>query len=107
MMLNCSSRRSKPISLTRLEEEALALTSESTPASDASLQTKHADLARPHLTRPPASRKAESMGPLLVETKLHHPRLPSTLVTRGRLLQALDRVLEHRLTLLSTSAGSG
>ncbi|HET8854001.1 MAG TPA: LuxR family transcriptional regulator, partial [Ktedonobacteraceae bacterium] len=128
--------RTSTLSLTRLEEKALALTSESTPAFNGSLQTKRADpgnsvrrgergigwmggplwppavpLWHPvwgtGMPEPPASRKAEPRGPLLVETRLHHPRLPSTLVTRGRLLQALDTVLEHRLTLLSASAGSG
>ncbi len=128
--------RTSALSLTRLEEKAFALTSESTPASDGSLQAKRVDpgnsvrrgergvgwmggplwppavpLWHPvwgtGMPEPPASRKAEPRGPLLVETRLHHPRLPSTLVTRGRLLQALDTVLEHRLTLLSASAGSG
>jgi len=114
--------RTSALSLTRLEEKALALTSESTPAFNVSLQTKRADLdgvcrgergvgwmGGPLWSpaEPPASRKAEPRGLLLVETRLHHPRLPSTLVTRGRLLQALDTVLEHRLTLLSASAGSG
>ncbi|MDQ2904142.1 MAG: hypothetical protein M3Y81_11380 [Chloroflexota bacterium] len=39
--------------------------------------------------------------------KLQPPRLPSTLVPRGRLLARLDRGLEGSLTLISAPAGSG
>jgi LuxR family maltose regulon positive regulatory protein len=87
------------VTLARLEEVVLALTGEN--ASD--VQTKPA-----HIQEPPASAYEvhKNRVPLL-ETKLFHPRLPSALVKRERLLRALDTVLEHRLLLLSASAGSG
>ncbi|GHO78946.1 LuxR family transcriptional regulator [Ktedonobacter sp. SOSP1-85] len=43
----------------------------------------------------------------LIATKHTHPQLPSILVRRERLLQEMDKVLTHRLLLLSSSAGSG
>ncbi len=40
-------------------------------------------------------------------TKLAHPRLPTALVVRERLLKVLDAALTHRLTLVSAAAGWG
>lgn len=45
--------------------------------------------------------------PVFPTTKLAHPRLPAALVVRERLLKGLDTALEHRLTLVSASAGWG
>lgn len=44
---------------------------------------------------------------MMPQTKLSHPRLPLALVVRERLLRSLNAALEHRLTLLSASAGWG
>jgi LuxR family maltose regulon positive regulatory protein len=43
----------------------------------------------------------------LLLTKLILPSLPSSILPRGPLLDRLDRVLEHELTLLSAPAGFG
>src|SRR5581483_4867186 len=43
----------------------------------------------------------------LLESKLHLPHLPASLVARERLLERLDGGLAHRLTLLSAPAGFG
>lgn len=53
-----------------------------------------------------ASLEAQQMA-MLPETKLSRPRLPLALVARERLLSALNAALEHRLLLLSASAGWG
>jgi LuxR family maltose regulon positive regulatory protein len=45
--------------------------------------------------------------PLLLTTKLAHPRLPAALVLRERLLVQLDGALSKLLTLLSAAAGFG
>ncbi|HLZ56268.1 MAG TPA: LuxR C-terminal-related transcriptional regulator [Ktedonosporobacter sp.] len=44
---------------------------------------------------------------LLLQTKFVHPRLPSALIVRDRLLKDLNATSTHRLVLLSASAGSG
>ncbi|HZU03895.1 MAG TPA: LuxR family transcriptional regulator, partial [Ktedonobacteraceae bacterium] len=44
---------------------------------------------------------------LLLETRYALPQLPSTLLWRERLSNALNAVLSHRLLLCSASAGSG
>ena len=53
----------------------------------------------------PEFRKSERS--VFPATKLAQPRLPSTLVVRERLIRELDAALEHRLTLVSASAGWG
>src|SRR5262245_50150978 len=45
--------------------------------------------------------------PLLLATKLTHPRLPAALVRREHLLRQLDAALSNPLTLLSAAAGFG
>ena len=52
------------------------------------------------------SRSSSRETPLLVP-KFHVPPLHPSLVPRERLLSLLDRALEHRLTLVSASAGYG
>ena len=47
------------------------------------------------------------MFPPLLQTKLYVPRPRSRLVSRGRLLQKLDLLLERKLTLISAPAGFG
>ncbi|HEX9133134.1 MAG TPA: hypothetical protein VF844_12645 [Ktedonobacteraceae bacterium] len=44
---------------------------------------------------------------LLLETKLHLPRLHASLISRERLLAQLDAALMHKLTLLAAPAGFG
>src|SRR5215510_8509670 len=43
----------------------------------------------------------------VLASKLGHPRLPSALVARERLLKALDIAVEQKLTLISAAAGWG
>ena len=43
----------------------------------------------------------------LLDTKLYVPRLRSGLVSRPRLVQRLNRVIDHKLTLISAPAGFG
>jgi len=45
--------------------------------------------------------------PLLLQTKLHRPRLPHTLVARTRLFKVLNHAIEHPLTLVCAPAGFG
>src|SRR5947209_4435489 len=87
------------VTLQRLEEEALALATESIPTSQKKHQTVQEFPGLPHTP-------GQSNMPLLA-TKHTPPRLPATLVKRERLLQDLDAVLDHRLLLFSASAGSG
>jgi len=51
----------------------------------------------------PASQRQE----LLLGSKLHPPRLPASLISRGRLLAQLDAALARKLTLLIAPAGYG
>lgn len=85
------------VTLERLEQEAQMLAATSPAASQKKQQQKL-----------PGSPSPASRGNVaLLETKYTLPRLPSALVRRERLLDALDAVLEHRLLLFSASAGSG
>jgi LuxR family transcriptional regulator, maltose regulon positive regulatory protein len=45
--------------------------------------------------------------PILLQTKLHRPRLPRDLLPRPRLLEQLDRGIIGRFTLVSAAAGFG
>src|SRR6266700_3546675 len=83
--------RTAMLTLARLEEVAQDLGSEPEPAPLAQAQT---------------SSSSEQKG-VLLSTKLSPPRLPSSLVERSRLLDELDAVRSHHLTLVSASAGSG
>src|SRR2546429_1290878 len=82
--------RTAMLTLARLEEVAQDLGSEPEPAPLAQAQTS----------------SSEQKG-VLLSTKLSPPRLPSSLVERSRLLDELDAVRSHHLTLVSASAGSG
>ena len=44
---------------------------------------------------------------ILLQTKLHRPRLPHNLVVRTRLLEVLNHVISHQLTLVCAPAGFG
>jgi LuxR family maltose regulon positive regulatory protein len=81
--------RTSTLTIARLESIASALTSELRQA------------AEPMLT-------AASQRPMqLLETKLHLPRLHSSLISRERLLARLDAALMYKLTLLVAPAGFG
>jgi LuxR family maltose regulon positive regulatory protein len=87
------------VTLQRLEEEALALATESNPTSQ-----------KKRLALQEASGSSHTSSPsnlTLPATRYTPPRLPSTLVKRERLLKALDAALDHRLLLFSASPGSG
>jgi LuxR family maltose regulon positive regulatory protein len=45
--------------------------------------------------------------PVLIRTKLQHPRLPEDLVPRPRLLDRLHAASDRKLTLISAVAGAG
>src|SRR5215831_5068416 len=74
--------RTSTLTIARLEAIARAFTSEVRQASD------------PMLT-------AASGRPTLLETKLHLPRLHTSLISRERLLAQLDAALTHKLMLLT------
>ena len=44
---------------------------------------------------------------ILLQTKLHRPRLPHNLVERTRLLEVLNHDIDHQLTLVCAPAGFG
>jgi LuxR family maltose regulon positive regulatory protein len=44
---------------------------------------------------------------ILLQTKLHRPRLPRDLVLRSRLLELLNKGVDHQLTLVCAPAGFG
>lgn len=44
---------------------------------------------------------------ILLQTKLHRPRLPHNLVVLTRLLEVLNHVISHQLTLVCAPAGFG
>ena len=45
--------------------------------------------------------------PLLLQTKLHQPRLPHDLVERTRLIERLTQGINYSLTLVCAPAGFG
>ncbi|HEX6480585.1 MAG TPA: LuxR C-terminal-related transcriptional regulator [Ktedonobacteraceae bacterium] len=83
--------RPAQVTFARLENEARVLKSSPSPAHHAPSPKEHKDEQRV----------------VLLSSRLSHPRLPISLVERGRLLRDLDAVHSHRLTLVSASAGSG
>ncbi|HEU5200737.1 MAG TPA: LuxR C-terminal-related transcriptional regulator [Ktedonobacterales bacterium] len=87
-MEKCYVGRSAQVSIERLEEIALALTTRA-PGDSA--------------TSPPG---AVSFEPLLMP-KLQLPRLQKSLLPREQLLDLLDTGLEHKVTLITAPAGSG
>lgn len=92
--------RTANVTLARLEQESL----------DIAHERSHAPTT-PLLVQLQAQSKSEAteagMKVLLPGTKFSRPRLPLALMVRERLLRDLDAALEHRLTLLSASAGWG
>lgn len=83
--------RTPHVTFTRLEEVAQILSSKTASA-----------------TLPPEFPQDYSEHkPMLLLTKLSHPRLPSSLVAREHLLTRLGATPLHRLMLLSASAGWG
>jgi LuxR family maltose regulon positive regulatory protein len=49
----------------------------------------------------------DDQNQILLQTKLHRPRLPKDLVTRWRLMEWLDRGVDHQITLICAPAGFG
>jgi LuxR family maltose regulon positive regulatory protein len=82
---------SAQVTFARLEEQARSLGSWS---------------SSPTLARNPV-RPVSALSIPLLSTKLVPPRVPSFLVERPRLLNDLDAIWTHQLTLVSASAGSG
>lgn len=82
---------SSEVTLARLEQEAMILNTSSPPPVLASVA--------PSLSAEPQV--------IVLSAKLSAPRLPLALVARSRLLQELESVSSHRLTLLCAPAGSG
>lgn len=101
--------RTADLSMERLEEVALSLRSKP-QKKDVHEDGINQWLARvPQLSAPTvASSPAEpaQMMPLL-ESKLHPPRLPASLVARPQLGARLDAGTTRKVTLLSTPAGFG
>jgi LuxR family maltose regulon positive regulatory protein len=89
----------------RLEQVAGELSSAHIPSPLAFHTSSPASRAQLPVVFSDAARKIEQ--PLLLATKLVHPRLPVGLVVRERLLRQLDAALSRRLTLLSAAAGFG
>src|SRR5207245_2152093 len=63
-------------------------------------------------TAPPASvelsqQQDQCVPSALLVSKLHPPRLPSSLVERSRLLTRLDEGISRKLTLITAPAGFG
>jgi LuxR family maltose regulon positive regulatory protein len=82
---------SAQVTFARLEEQARSLGS---------------GAPSPTLARDPV-RPVSALSIPLLSTKLVPPRVPSFLVERPRLLNDLDAIWTHPLTLVSASAGSG
>jgi len=93
------------LTLERLEQVAGELSDAHDRAPDVPRSPLPASRAHVPAPVPDAARMVEQ--PLLLATKLTHPRLPAALVLRERLLWQLDGALSHRLTLLSAAAGFG
>src|SRR5262249_55336055 len=112
--------RTSSLSIARLEDIAEALTTQSRVSTDERSQAKgetipvHAVISvegkgatlqerlPDAVTTSPAGQHLLVLAP-----KLQLPRLPTSLITRERLLARLDASLEGRLTLLSAPAGFG
>jgi LuxR family maltose regulon positive regulatory protein len=48
-----------------------------------------------------------NQNPILLQTKLHRPRLPHDLIQRTRLIELLNHNIDHQLTLVCAPAGFG
>ncbi len=95
------------VSFARLEEEAEALTNEAARASLGPLRTPYETSIHQAGTGQPNAQPQDVQRAILLSPKLSRPRLSPSLVERERLLNELDAVRSHGLTLLSASAGSG
>src|SRR5438270_13851558 len=109
------------LSIARLEEVAMHLTSENLPSSSA--QALHAqmrnstaeikELAVKHTPTLSSSEKDNTTEPLLMQMmpplipKLHPPHLPSALVARPDVVARLDAGMAYKLTPLWAPAGFG
>jgi LuxR family maltose regulon positive regulatory protein len=88
---------SAKVTFARLEQEAQALSGSPSNRQEATGREGK---------RRASSLQIEHRSPLL-SLRLSPPRLPGSLVERSRLLDELDAVFSHPLTLVSASAGSG
>jgi len=82
---------SEKVTLARLEQEARGLNPSSPPPIRASV----------------APSLSSELRVIVLSAKLSAPRLPLALVVRPRLLQELESISSHQLTLLCAPAGSG
>lgn len=101
--------RTADLSIARLEEVAVSLRSkpQKKEANEDGLGQWLAPVPQlPAPTAKSSSSELVQMMPLL-ESKLHPPRLPASLVARPQLSARLDAGTTHKLTLLSTPAGFG
>jgi LuxR family maltose regulon positive regulatory protein len=98
--------RTNKLTLARLEQVAHDLSGARLAAPYASVPALPAALAQAD-TSAQAAPVGAGQNLALLGAKLSHPRLPTALVARERLLQQLDTALDHPLTLLSASAGWG
>lgn len=101
--------RTADLSLSRLEEAALHLSSQ--PQKQVSLKegVSQWQALVPHPSH--SATTGHSSGPAqmmpLLASKLYPPRLPASLVARPQLAAWLDAGITYKLTLLSTPAGFG
>src|SRR5215472_14942690 len=113
--------RTPSLSIARLEEIAEALNAEPRALTDERSQMQGEPIPAPQVGVSGEKRGAALQGrlpdavttapaghhPPVLAPKLQLPRLPTSIVTRERLLRRLDRSLEGKLTLLSAPAGFG
>jgi LuxR family maltose regulon positive regulatory protein len=88
---------SDKVTFARLEQEAKALSGSPSDRQEATGREGKRRASSPQI---------ENRSPLL-SLRLSPPRLPGSLVERSRLLDELDAVFSHPLTLVSAAAGSG
>jgi LuxR family maltose regulon positive regulatory protein len=88
---------SDKVTFARLEQEAKALSGSPSDRQEATGREGKRRVSSPQI---------EHRSPLL-SLRLSPPRLPGSLVERSRLLDELDAVFSHPLTLVSAAAGSG
>lgn len=94
--------KSGELALERLQLAAVLLTGQG-PVEETALKQAHGPGATPPLKAVESSKQHD---PLLA-TKLHQPRPRAHLVSRSRLVERLQRGMEHALTLVSAPAGFG
>ncbi len=103
--------RTADLSLARLEEVAVRLSSQPHKKEAHENGVGQWQALVPQLPASTATRYSSEPAPeqmmLLLESKLHPPRLPASLVARPQLGARLDAGTAHKLTLLSAPAGFG